>query len=270
MARRKDSGMLLYLRLWRRFVLMAVARETVYRTSFLLSVGEGLAQLALALLTVAIVYRFTTTVAGWSQAQVFLLVGIYRVMDGLISVQVAPNMFELPHAINGGDLDFVLVSPVSSQFLVSLRRLALTEVPSLLIGLGLTVYAGNLAGVRWSIGAVAEATGLGLCGLLVLYALWFALETCSFWLVGNSSLNMLFYSVFEAARYPLSFFGGRVRTLLTFIIPIAFATTFPAEALLGRADGRLLPIGLALAAGALIMTHLFWHYAVQHYASASS
>ena len=61
-----------------------------------------------------------------------------------------------------------------------------------------------------------------------------------------------------------------MRALLTFAVPVAFATTFPAQALLGRADARLLPVGLLLAALGLCGAHLFWRFALRHYSSASS
>jgi ABC-2 type transport system permease protein len=81
-----------YLRLWRRFVIMAFVREAEYRVNFAVSVLEGIAQLALALLTFALLYRYTDTVAGWSADEALMLVGVYRAMDGLLALQVAPNM----------------------------------------------------------------------------------------------------------------------------------------------------------------------------------
>jgi len=259
-----------YPRLWRRFVIIAFVREAEYRANLLIGVAEGIVQLALAIVTFLLLYHFTNTVAGWTRAQVLVLVGIYRVVDGLIGLQIAPNMLAISGYIRRGEMDFLLLRPVSGQFLVSLRMLELPEAVNVLVGLALTVYAGNLAHVQWSIANVAAALTFGLCGLAVLYALWFLTVTLSFWLVQVDSLDTLFYSLFETARYPVSFFKGLVRALLTFAVPVAFATTFPAQALLDNADPRLLPVGLVLAGGALAATRLFWTYAVRHYSSASS
>ena len=94
--------------------------------------------------------------------------------------------------------------------------------------------------------------------------------TFAFWLVQIENLDIFFYSLFETARYPVTFFKDLLRALLTFAFPVAFATTFPTQALRGQADLRLLPIGVVLAAALLFGTHLFWNYAVRHYSSASS
>jgi ABC-2 type transport system permease protein len=262
--------MVRYLRLWRQFVITAFMREAEYRMNFVIGVGEGVAQLALAVGSFWLLYRFTDQVAGWTQAEVLILVGFYRIIEGLVGMQIAPNMRAISGYVRRGEMDFMLLRPVSSQFLVSLRTLNLPEAANVLIGLGLVVYAGNLADLRWSLSNVLAAGAFGLIGLALMYALWFFLATFSFWLVQVDNLDTFFYSLLETARYPVVFFKGLLRALLTFVLPVAFATTFPAQALRGQADLRLLPVGLALAAAALLGTHVFWNYAVRHYSSASS
>jgi ABC-2 type transport system permease protein len=259
-----------YLRLWRRFFILAFVREAEYRVNFLLGVVEGLTQVALAVFTFLLVYRFTDQVAGWTQAQALVLVGVYRIADGLISFQIAPNMLAVPDAIRQGEMDFLLLRPVSSQYLVSLRKLSLPELVNTAIGFAIVVIAGHWAGIAWSLLGIVEAGAFLACGVLILYALWFFLATWSFWLINIDNLHSVFYAAFEAARYPVTYFKGFVRALLTFAVPVAFATTFPTQALLGTADLRLLPTGVAIALIALLGTHLFWNYAVRHYSSASS
>jgi ABC-2 type transport system permease protein len=61
-----------------------------------------------------------------------------------------------------------------------------------------------------------------------------------------------------------------VRALLTFIIPVAFVTTFPASALLGRLDSTTAWIGVLFAIVFFIASNRFWNFAIKHYSSASS
>ena len=262
--------LLRYLRIWRRFIIMAFVREAEYRANFVVSVLEGFAQLGLAVLTFALVYSYTDEVAGWSAAEALMLVGIYRAMDGLLALQIAPNMTRVSEYVNEGELDFILLRPVSSRFLVSLRWLHLPEAANVVIGLALAIYAGQRAGVDWTLTGVLFAAALALCGLVLLYCVWFFSVTFAFWLVQVDPLGYLFYDAWQTARYPVSYFKGPVRVLLTFAFPVAFATTFPTQALLGDVEPRLLLTGVALAVLALLGTHLFWNYAVRHYSSASS
>src|SRR5687768_2122944 len=98
--------MIAHLRLWRQFVVMAFVREAEYRVSFFMNVGVGLAQLALAVFAFEVIYGYTDQVAGWSRAQVLVLVGIYHTVQGLISLQMAPNLLAISGYVRRGDLDF--------------------------------------------------------------------------------------------------------------------------------------------------------------------
>ena len=259
-----------YLRLWSRLAANAAVRELEYRANFAIGVGEGAVEVALAVLTFALLYQFTDQVAGWSQAQILLLVGVYRAELGVFGLLFTPNLLRLSGYVRDGEMDYFLLRPVSSQFLVSTRVLNLPEGANALIGLALIAYAGARAGVAWTPGGIALACGFAACGLALLYALWFAVVTSAFWFVQVENTDGIFASLFGIAQYPVSFFPGLVRVVLTFVVPVAFATTFPTQALLGLADPRLLLVGLALSAAALYGTHRFWTFALRHYTSASS
>jgi ABC-2 type transport system permease protein len=84
------------------------------------------------------------------------------------------------------------------------------------------------------------------------------------------NITEVFYGFYEAGRYSVTIYRGVVRTLLTFVVPIAFVTTFPAAALLGRIDVPTTIIGFVFAIGLFIISSRFWNYAVNHYSSASS
>jgi ABC-2 type transport system permease protein len=256
--------------LWRRFLIAAIARESEYRVSFLLAVVEGLVQVALVALTFGLLYRYTADLAGWSRDQVLVLVGVYRVVDGLIAFQVAPNLRAIPGYVRGGELDVHLMRPASSQFVVSTRRFALPEAVNVAIGLGVVLVAGPRAGVEWNPLDVGAALLFVVCGVVLLYALWFAIMCASFWLVTIDTFDRIFYALFDAAPFPVSFFPGAARLFFTFAFPIAFATTFPTEALLGRRSGVMLLVAIAMSALAVVATNVLWRRALRHYESASS
>lgn len=259
-----------YLRLYRRFIVLELLRAAEYRANLALSVGAGALQLAIAAATVGLLYRFTPAVAGWTRAEALLLLGIYQTSAGLVWLLFGGNLERISYDVRQGELDTLLVRPVDSQFLLSVRRVGLGEGVQVLAGLALTSYAGGLAGVRWEPGAVALAIGLGICGLVLLYALWFALASSAIWWVRIDSIDTLVSTALSTARYPVSFYRGAVRALLTFVVPVAYLASFPAEALLGRVDAGRLPIGIALAGGALAFARWWWRRALRHYSSASS
>lgn len=263
------ATVVLAARVWRRFLVLAGARLLEYRVGFLLSLLDSTAQLGLLVVTTLVYYRFAAEVAGWSRADALVLLGVYWVFDGLWSFQLAENLAGLSRLIRRGELDFVLLRPLPAPFLVACwRGVDLRQGVKVLQGVLLIVYAGQAAGVVWGALGVLGACAFGLCGLTLLYALRFAIATGTFWVMQTDDLYELFYSFFEAARFPVTYFQEPVRSLLTYVIPVAFAATFPAQALLGRADYRLLPAGLLLSVVAVLASNRFWRYAVRAYCSA--
>jgi len=54
------------------------------------------------------------------------------------------------------------------------------------------------------------------------------------------------------------------------VLPVAFLTTVPAEAILGLASGGSVLAGLVLAVLSLLGSRALWRFALRHYTSASS
>jgi ABC-2 type transport system permease protein len=72
------------------------------------------------------------------------------------------------------------------------------------------------------------------------------------------------------ARYPVEFYPGWLRLVLTWIVPVGLMTTLPAEALSGSLSPGTLAAGLILALALLAAASLLFRHGLRRYASASS
>ena len=259
----------LHVRLWRQFLLSDAMRLMEYRANFVFGIVKQSATLALTIFGFGLLYERTDEIAGWSKPELLVLLGVFWVFNGVWDV-LLEGMSMVTYDVRAGAMDFVLLRPVSAQFYLSFRRVALLDGVNVLLGLALVVYAGEQAGVVWSVGNVLLACLFCACGFVTIYALRFMLVSCVFWLTNVRTLHDLLHPVFQVGQYPVTFFDGWARFFLSFVVPVAFASTFPAEALLGNADVRLAPVGAALAIGSLYASHRFWRVAVRRYTSADA
>jgi len=101
-------------------------------------------------------------------------------------------------------------------------------------------------------------------------SLWFLLASLSIWFVKIWNATEVLRYVLVAGRYPVQAYPPGLRILFTFVLPVAFLTTVPAQALLGEASWTWSLGSLAVAAVSLLGTRLFWQFALRHYTSASS
>jgi ABC-2 type transport system permease protein len=74
----------------------------------------------------------------------------------------------------------------------------------------------------------------------------------------------------EAGRYPMIAYPSTYRVFFTFVVPVAFLTTVPAEAMLGRGNFSWLIGAFLLASGLFWFSTWFWRFALRFYTSASS
>lgn len=258
-----------YLRLAAIFAGASVSVQLEYRANFLINLLTSLLTAGGSLLGLLVVSGDGQPIGGWSYREAAVVVGLFTLVQGLIGALLQPNLNKIAEAVRLGTMDFTLLKPIDAQFLVSTRNINLFQAIDMLLGLGIIGWAvAGLPGVTPA-GALVAALLVG-AGLLIVYAIWFMLSTTAFWFVKVENLTDLFSGLFRAGQFPVSAYPGWVRLLFTFVVPVAFVTTVPAEALTGRCQ-PLSALGALLAAALLLLAaRLLWRRALASYTSASS
>jgi ABC-2 type transport system permease protein len=111
---------------------------------------------------------------------------------------------------------------------------------------------------------------LSVAAMALLYSFNLIVQTTTLWLVNVERADALVMGLLETGRFPVHFYRGWIRAALTVIIPVAFMTTFPAQALLGRLDWRLTVVAIGLAVVLFLLASTFWRFALRYYTGASS
>jgi ABC-2 type transport system permease protein len=258
------------LRLLYIFFRVSVLNETAYRVNFFLQLLQSLLELGTALAGLAVIFSYTNNLGGWKPDEMLALVGVFFLVGGMISLVIQPGMSGLIDSVRDGTLDFTLTKPEDAQLLVSIQRVAIWSLLDLLMGVGVLVTALVRLGKAIGAGQVVEFLGMLLAGGVIVYSFWLILASLSFWLVRVENLLEIFQSMYQAGRWPISLYPGWLRFALTFIVPVAFATSVPAEALTGRLGGVTLlgAFGLALLLAAL--ARLVWRLGLRRYSGASA
>ncbi|MEB3167360.1 MAG: ABC-2 family transporter protein [Synechococcaceae cyanobacterium] len=258
-----------YGRTLRRFWGTALASRLEYRADMAVEVLVMAGNLAGSLLVLSLLFRQGHGLGGWSWSQALVVLGVYTLLDGLASALLRPNLSAIVSHVREGTLDFVLLKPIDSQFWLSTRTLAPAGLPEIATGLGLSLWAAARAGARPSLATLLVAPLL-LAAALILYSLWFLLATTTIWFVKTWNATEVLRSILTAGRYPVSAYPPLLRSLLTTVLPVAFMTTVPAQALLGRVSGVSVTWALLAAALSLAISRSFWLFALRSYTSASS
>jgi ABC-2 type transport system permease protein len=252
------------------FLRVGVMGEMAYPANFLAHLLDSALELGTALAGLAIIFAHTATLGGWRADELVALVGVYFLVGGVIGLIIQPGMEQLTESVRDGTLDFTLTKPEDAQVLVSVWRVEIWKMID--VGLGFAVLAVALARLGERVGlreAAAFAAAL-LAGGVIVYSFWLILATTAFWLVRVENILVIFQSVYEAGRWPVSIYPGWLRFALTFLVPVAFAITVPAQALAGRLTWSVLLGAAAFAAALFTAARVFWRLGIRHYSGASS
>ncbi|MEL6937591.1 MAG: ABC transporter permease [Cyanobacteria bacterium J06598_1] len=257
-----------YTQILRLFWQVSFAAELEYRINFVVAVVSSLGGLAGSLFGLFLFYRTDYSFPGWSWSESLLVLGVFTVLQGVSATFLSPNLNKIVRYVQEGTLDFVLLKPVSSQFWLSTHTVSPWGMPDLVFGVVMIFYAGGQVGLStWDYLALLPPLALGVVSL---YSLWFILGATSIWFVKIYNVTEVLRSLLEAGRFPIEGYPAAYRIFFTFIIPVAFLTTVPAQTMMGRSDPVWL-LGSALLASALFwLSKRFWQFALRFYTSASS
>ncbi len=257
-----------HIRVLRLFWQVSIAAELEYRINFIVAVVSSLGGLAGSLFGLFLFYRTDYTFSGWSWSEALLVLGIFTILEGMSATFLVPNLNKIVRYVQEGTLDFVLLKPISSQFWLSTHTVSPWGVPDLIFGTIILLYAGEQIGLS-PLDYLALLPPL-LLGIASLYSLWFILGATSIWFVKVYNVTEVLRALLEAGRFPIDGYPAAYRIFFTFIVPVAFLTTVPAQTMIGRSEPAWL-LGSALLAVALFLaSRWFWQFALRFYTSASS
>jgi ABC-2 type transport system permease protein len=257
-----------YLKVLSLFWRTAIAAELEYRLNFLIASVTSVANLAGSLFGLFLFYRTGYEFQGWNWQEALIVLGIFTFLQGVSATFLAPNLNRIVQQVEQGTLDFVLLKPINSQFWLSTRVVSPWGLPDLIFGIILIIYAGSGLNLNLS-DYLFSAIPISF-GIIILYSLWFILGATSIWFVKIYNVTEVLRGLLEAGRYPIVAYPVVYRVFFTFIVPVAFLTTVPAQAMLGRNEWLYFMGAALLAAGIFVVSILFWRFALRFYTSASS
>ncbi len=259
-----------YLRIVWAFARYGLIWAMEYRFNFLIWGLIGVMWTATFVFSADLIFGQVHTVAGWTRSEALLLIATEAMFVGLMWFFVFPNLQIFSRLIRKGELDFLLIKPVNSRFLVSIRDWGYDPlVRVIVVGFFIAslVSKENLPVTAIS---VFGYIFLLLCGMVIFYNLFFAAMVTNFWMIKNENLIDLFHNIMDAGRFPAQIYKGVFEIIFTFAIPIVYVATFPVQALLNRTGPGTYLLAVVLVGVTTFASQWFWNFALRHYTSASS
>lgn len=263
---RRSRTLSTVLQFWRS----SLEAESEYQLNLLLECLAVAGNLGGSVFVLALLFSGQSTLGGWRWDEALIVLGLYTLLDGFTSCLLQPNLSKIVNHVQQGTLDFILLKPVDSQLWLSLRCLSPWGCPALVAGCVLVVLGLQRSATVIQADSIVLGAALLLSGAAILYSLWFSLAALSIWFVKVWNATEVLRYTLVAGRYPVSAYPPALRLVFVFVLPVAFMTTVPSQALLGQGSLSWAIGSVLMAAGSLLASRWFWRFALRHYTSASS
>ena len=257
----------IYIALWKN----SVVREMSFKSNFVLWIITEFLWFGLQLAFITVIYQHTDHIGDWSKWQVVLLVGASHFIQQIFQAFFLTNCTQISEYVRTGKLDFMLLLPINTRFIVSLRQ----------VDLGGFVNAGSAVVVMiYSLGqlhfipSLLQISGfvlLAVAGVCIHYSLMFLLASISFWTVRAQGIVWGYYSLFTIARLPDAAYRGFFKAFFTFAVPMILVANVPAKLLTDKLRSPFeLTLLLGMSLVCWVISEIGWRFSIRHYTSASS
>ncbi len=260
-----------YLRIYAALWKNSVSREMIFKSNFLLWIIVELLWFGLQLSFIGVLYLHTDHIGSWNKWQVVMLIGGSHFIQQIFQAFFLVNCTNLSELVWTGKLDFLLLLPVNTRFVVSLRQVDLGAFVNAVFALAVMAYAAKQLHLDPTIVQAGGFFLLCLAGIMIHYSLMFLLASISFWTVRAQGIVWGYYNLFQVARMPDEAFQGLFKAVFTFAIPMLLVSNVPVRVLTSRLkEPSQLVLLLAMSGVCFFISEWGWRASLRHYTSASS
>ena len=259
------------LKIHRIFMAQEFKRMMEYKGDFIVGIiGFFLVQLS-NLLFLGIIFNQVPTLMGWTVYEVVFIYGLSLIPKG-IDHFFFDNLWNIGFfIIRKGDFDKYLTRPVNTLFHVLVEKIQIDALGELIMGIALVCVSIPHIGADWDFFRIAAM----ICMIPFITLIFTGVKTitasAAFWTKRSGNVIYLFYMFSDFAKYPAAIYNRVVQNIITYIIPFALTSYYPALFIL-RGENPLFNLGMPVLASAVLMTAgiIVWHRGLRAYESAGS
>ena len=162
-----------YTKIYSLFLFTSLASELEYKENLIIDFITAILSLIGSIFLLTIFFQNTNDIGGWTFEQALIIQGIYTILNGITNTWFNPNLTEIVKHIREGTLDFVLLKPIDSQFVISLKKIAPSGLLEIILGFVLLFYCLNLNQINLNLEFIILCLIAIFFSTAILYSLWF-------------------------------------------------------------------------------------------------
>ena len=258
------------IKLLKALFRLNVQTSLAYRADAYINILLNIMWLGLQLFELTIIFNNTDMLGGWRFSELIALLGVFRLINTLMITLVWPNTEKFNQSIRDGSMDYTILQPVNSMFLVTFSRITIWRFWDFIIAGGLIVVGINLSGDSITPLQILTFSVLAISGVIIIYSLWIVLIALTFWFTKFDNNVTILQALMDAGRYPVSVYPMWLQFMVTYIVPIAVATNVPLQGLRGELTISHMLFYITVSIVSFLIASIVWKSGLKRYSGASS
>lgn len=254
-----------------QFLKLSLITQMEYRWNFSIGFIVESGFIFTKIMYLIVIYNLDITINGYSPDEILLYVGTFSIITAFYTGFIMINFYEIPNNIKKGDLDLLIIKPVSLQFMLTLRKIDFSMILSnFLGGTAMVIMAILKLNIDLTFSYFLGYILLIFLGVIVAYTLFLIPQLLSFWIIETKAIFNISDKAWDFNTMPMVIYTKIIQRIGIFLIPIFTISNFPSMFLVGKISNTLLIWAYIVPIILFVLVRIFWNYAIKNYSSASS
>lgn len=220
-------------------------------------------------LLIFFIYTSTQGLPGWSFNELLLFNATSMLSWGFATTFLFSMVWFIGWRVDHGEFDLLLLKPFKTIPLMLIESVNIGSLPSIFTGVVILVFSIIQSRLVITITGLIIYLYLILLSCLIYYSIAAVIIGLSFKYFKVHNFLHLFWSLTDLNKYPIDIYKTFIPFFLTFILPLAMASYYPAGFLIGKITNYWIILTLTLisitftALGTMTIK-----YGLSHYSSA--
>lgn len=241
-----------------------------YRADFIIAVLSTILVQLSGILFIWLIFQNVREIKGWSFYEVTFVYGIMSISRGFF-VMFFDSLWLLgPQYVREGKFDILLLRPISALFHLIANRLEPEGLGYIAVGLTIVINSIQELNININFAGIILFIFFVISGGAIFGAIHVMTSISSFWIVNSVEFMWAFIQVHEFAQYPITIYNKYIKGLLTWILPYAFTSFYPANYFIDKGYYYLSFLTPLVAVIMWIIAVRVWSFGVKSYTSTGS
>lgn len=256
-----------YIRTYITLLKYSLQIEFEYKTNFALDSLSSVFRVLSFWIFIEIIYLNVDSILGWNKYEMILIYGFFRLLWSIFECSIFFNMKEFSDKILNGSIDFVLLKPINTIFMVTFYKFKFFRLVKALTGLILIVYSLQKITVYINFLNIVILIYCAVLLFIIFHSILLSYLSLTFWFGRISHGNWIIAELGNIAKLPINAYQNVMKIIFVFLVPYTLFSSIPAAIILSRINMNYLLYETFIAVLWVIFANWFWNFSLQRYQS---